>query len=73
MGGEVREVLPRITNQLQHSAPPYMLLIYCGGKNIGLLTLYDLRIKKFNTVFEIHEATLLHVPNSLLIWSDILP
>lgn len=50
-----------------------MLLIYCGGKSIGLLTLYDLRIKKFNTVSEIHEATLLHVPNSLLIWSDILP
>lgn len=73
MRGEVREVLPRITKQLQHSAPPDMLLIYCGGKSIGLLTLYDLSIKKFKTVSEIHEATLLHVPNSLLIWSDILP
>lgn len=73
MRGEVREVLPRITKQLQHSAPTDMLLIYCGGKSIGLLTLYDLSIKKFNTVSEIHEATLLHVLNSLLIWSDILP
>lgn len=63
------EVLPRITEQLQHSIPPDMLVIHCGGNSIGLLTLYDLRIQMFNTVSEL--ATLL--PNTLLIWSEILP
>lgn len=29
------KVLPRITEQLQHSVPPDMLVIHCGGNSIG--------------------------------------
>lgn len=63
------EVLPHITEQLQHSVPPDMQVIHCGDNSIDLLTLYDLRIQMFNTVSEL--ATLF--PNTLLNWSEILP
>lgn len=49
-----------------------MLDIYCGGKSIGLLILYDICIYKFNVVFEIVILLFCYFVYILLIWFENL-
>lgn len=63
------DVFTCISTQLFHTTPPDMLVIHCGGNSIGALPLLDLRLKMFETISEL--ATIL--PNTLLVWSEILP
>lgn len=66
------EFLQGITKQLQDCLHPDMLDIHCGGKSIGLLTLYDICIHKFNAVSEIVILLLCYFVYTSLIWSENL-
>lgn len=48
---------------------PHALVIHCGGNSIGLQSLKKLQIEMKSLLRKIHTL----MPNTLLIWSDILP
>lgn len=48
---------------------PHALVIHCGGNSIGIKSLKKLQLHMKSSLRKIHTL----MPNTLLIWSDILP
>ena len=63
------EIIPRISLLLQFEEPPEILVIHCGGNNIGQVQLHQLRLDIKASLFKIKTM----LPNTKLIWSQILP
>ena len=69
-GGMVLEqLLPRITFLLQIETAPDILVIHCGGNNIGKSKLHTLRKEIKEAMLIIHEM----LPFTHIVWSQILP
>ena len=64
-----KEVFPKIKLLLRYENPPEILIIHCGGNDIGKTPLLGLRKNMAKTVHLI--GTML--PNTKLGWSCILP
>ena len=63
------QLLPRLRHFLTLEHVPQMLIIHCGGNDIGVVNSCELRHNMKSTMRSI-EAML---PNTKLVWSQILP
>lgn len=69
-GGMVlEELLPRMSFLLKIETAPDILVIHCGGNNIGKSKLHTLRRKIREALLTIHEM----LPSTHMVWSQILP
>lgn len=63
------QLVPRISYLLNFESPPDILVIHCGGNDIGAIELLDFRRQIRASLFDI--MTML--PSTKLVWSQILP
>jgi lysophospholipase L1-like esterase len=63
------KLFPRIQLLLRYEPSPNILIIHCGGNDIGNVPLLDLRMKMKETFHRIQTK----LPQTILGWSHILP
>lgn len=68
-GLTLNKLFPRIQLLLRYEPSPDILIIHCGGNDIGNVPLLDLRTK----MKEIFQRIQTRLPNTILGWSHILP
>lgn len=71
MGGmRSHQLIRKVRTLLKYEEAPYMLVIHCGGNDIGqILKSVELRA----TIKRILDKLVVLLPNTILVWSQILP
>ena len=62
------EFVPRIRLLSSFQSPPEIIVINCGGNDLGYIKLPVLR-RRIKCIFELNQM----LPNTVLIWSQLLP
>ncbi|XP_062572705.1 uncharacterized protein LOC134234656 [Saccostrea cucullata] len=63
------DLIPKIKLLLRYESPPKILIIHCGGNDIGKIPLLQLRSNMCSTLKNLEEL----LPNTTIGWSNILP
>ncbi|XP_062617015.1 uncharacterized protein LOC134278741 [Saccostrea cucullata] len=63
------DLIPKIKLLLRYEPPPEILIIHCGGNDIGKIPLLQLRSNMCSTLKKLEEL----LPNTTIGWSKILP
>lgn len=63
------ELVPRIKYLLKFERTPDMLIVDCGGNNLGYRHLHKLRHQIKSSLYSVQKM----LPNVKIIWSQILP
>lgn len=64
-----RQVLRTVQNMVKYEDPPKILVVHCGGNDIGTVPSADLRVKMLATIRVLGDL----LPNTHIVWSQILP
>ena len=66
---KLSELVPRIRFLSHFESPPEILVIHCGGNDLGYVKLQVLRRRIKRCIFELNQM----LPNTVLMWSQLLP
>lgn len=68
-GMRIEHIMDTITHLLTYNPPPGILVIHCGGNNVGQTQLHTINL----TCKDLMNKLLIKLPRTLFVWSAILP